>query len=301
MDKYEEYEAVISALPDMVFVLTETGRYAGIFGGNSHLYHEPSKLKNMTLFDVLPEEKARWFLEKIHHTIASNQLQIVEYSLSASDVQNIDSETGPSGEIRFEGHVNPLSSLRDGEQAVVWVARNITSRYLLEQHLKYQSETDYLSNTYNRRKLFNRLNDAFYLYKKAKQKANFILFDIDNFKQINDLYGHHIGDIALNRVAELCHTQLRKTDALGRVGGDEFGIIQFNTPIESAASFADRLNQAIINLTDKELPDNLSLSVSMGISQFNDSDIDAKQIYQRADAALYEAKRNGKSTFSLNV
>ncbi len=300
MNKLEEDEAVITALPDMVFILTESGRYAGIFGGDSpELYHDPASLKNLTLFDVLPQEQALWFLEKIKQTLESNKLLIVEYSLSGEDVSGIDSESGPNGSLRFEGRVNPLKSQRYGERAVVWVARNITTRYKLEQQLRYQSETDDLSKTFNRRKLFEQLENAFYLFRESQQNANFIIFDLDNFKAINDTFGHHIGDLVIQKVTELCHSQLRKTDVIGRIGGDEFAIIQFNNPIEAAPSFAKRLNDLVRQINSPDLPVDISISISIGISQFNLSDLDHTQIFRRADSALYRAKQMGKNGFSL--
>lgn len=300
MNKFEEFEAVITALPDMVFILTESGRYAGIFGGDApEFYHDPASLKDLTLFDVLPEEKAQWFLTQIHQTLESDKLLVVEYSLSGDDVSAIDADSGPSGELRFEGRVNPLKSLRYGERAVVWVARNITTRYKLEQQLRYQSETDELSKTFNRRKLFEQLQTAFYLFQQSQQNANFIIFDLDDFKSINDNYGHQVGDMVIKKVTEICHSQLRKTDVIGRIGGDEFAIIQFNNAIETAPAFAKRLNALVNEIKDPKLPEDIAISISIGISQFNTSDHTHQQIFQRADMALYKAKQMGKDSFSL--
>ncbi len=291
--KLEEYEAIISALPDMVFVLTESGRYAAVLGGeSSEQYHDGTFLESFNLFDVMPEEKATWFIERIRQTLSANKLMIFEYSLAADDVDNIDPDSGPNGELRFEGRVSPLKSLRYGERAVVWVARNISKRYKLEQQLTYQAEIDPLSKAFNRRKLFKCLDDAFYTFQRYKENTSFLLLDIDNFKQINDNYGHQTGDNVIREIAKLCQSELRQTDVFGRIGGDEFGIIHRSTA-ETSLAFAKRLNKLVL-----KIPFESDISISIGISQFKDSDDTIDQVYQRADIALYQSKRAGKNMCS---
>lgn len=301
-DECEEYAAVISALPDMVFVLTESGRYAAVFGGNSSdLYHDATSLKGMTLFDVLSEEKANWFLDKIKQTLDLNSVMVFDYSLCVSDVKNVDQNSGSAGNLWFEGRVSPLKSLRYGERAVVWVARNITERYEIEQRLIYQSEVDDLSQTLNRRKLFERLKEAFYIYKRYHENYCFLLVDIDNFKQINDTYGHHYGDEAIRRLAKLCQSNIRQSDVIGRLGGDEFGIILKHTEEISPVAFAERLIESVSETLVIKKPSKEKMSISIGLSHFLDSDEDMEQIYQRADLALYDAKGRGKKRVSSQL
>ncbi len=301
-DECEEYAAVISALPDMVFVLTESGRYAAIFGGeNSDLYHDGSSLKGLTLANVLPEDKANWFKDRIKETLDADCVMVFEYSLSVNDVETVDAKSGPSGEQRFEGRVSPLKSLRYGERAVVWVARNITARHHIEQQLIYQSEVDDLSKTLNRRKFFEHLYDAFYTFKRYHENYCFLMVDIDNFKRINDSYGHSLGDEAIRKVADICKLKIRKTDVIGRLGGDEFGIILKHTAEISPVAFAERLIEAVSNtLLHAELSDT-RVSISIGLSHFKDSDEGMEEIYHRADLALYDAKRRGKNRVSAQL
>ncbi|UJF21165.1 GGDEF domain-containing protein [Shewanella sp. OMA3-2] len=295
----EEYEAITLSLPDLVFVLTESGRYTAILGGNSSdYYHNASFLKGLSLFDVLPEEKANWFIDRIQETLLSNKLNVFEYSLAADDVKDIEGGSGPIGLLRFEGRVNPLKTLRYGERAVVWVARNITERYQLEQKLIYQSQTDFLTNIINRRKFIEYLNDAYLNFKQGQQGYSLLVFDIDNFKNINDIHGHLFGDDILKKVVKICQAELKQTDIFGRLGGDEFGVIHINMSAESCIDLARRLNQQIadMHINDKKLQ--CGPSISIGISQFLPSDKDVEQIYHRADSALYDSKRNGKNKFS---
>lgn len=299
---FEECRAIISALPDMVFVLTESGQYAAILGGDSsELYHDGSSLKGVTLFDALPEDKAYWFLDRIKETLANNKLMVFEYSLAADDVETVNNDSGPSGVLRFEGRVNPLKSLRYGERAVVWVARNITERYQLEKQLTYHSEIDVLSGIFNRRKLIEQLNDAFYTFQRYQENYCFLLLDIDDFKKINDNFGHQVGDNAIREIVKICQSELRHTDIIGRLGGDEFGVIHKITTDVCPLALAQRLNNAVTALygiTDQGAD---KCSISIGISQFDSSDQGIEEIYKRADIALYDSKRKGKNSFSAKL
>ncbi|WP_017024019.1 sensor domain-containing diguanylate cyclase [Vibrio rumoiensis] len=298
-NEYEEYRAIISALPDMVFVITESGHYANIVGGDcSELYHNADPLKGVSLFDVLPVQKANWFIDRIQETLTQNKLMIFEYSLSSNDVASIDDLSGPNGILRFEGRVNPLKSPRYGERAVVWVARNITKRHQLEKQLLFQSEIDELSELYNRRKLFSKLSSAFTLYQQHNDCYSFLVLDIDNFKAINDTHGHQSGDAAIQKLAKICQVEINSNDIVGRIGGDEFAIIHKNTSPKSAVELASKINQAVIHLSSNDRNSEPQMTVSIGLSQFKKEDDSIDQVYQRSDMALYEAKRKGKNQFS---
>lgn len=295
VQQYEEYQAIISSLPDIVFVLTESGKYAAVVGGgSSEQYHEGLSLIGKNLFDVLPESKARWFIDKIEATLNTNKLQICEYSLGADEVDTIDPTSGPDGSLRFEGRVSPLKSLRDGERAVVWVARNITTRYQLERQLVHQAEFDSLSNLYNRRKLFSCLEETYTNFINTHQNACFLLLDIDNFKQVNDQYGHQAGDRIVTKLASLLQAWLTPNDIVGRIGGDEFGII-FNGSLDEAQSFSDKINDLL-----ESDPSPIPISLSIGCSKFRIEDRTTDSIYKRADMALYQSKKAGKRRCTLN-
>jgi diguanylate cyclase (GGDEF)-like protein len=297
--EYEEYAAIISALPDMVFILTESGHYADILGGeDSDFYHDGSPLIGASLFDVLPQDKAEWFLARIKETLEADKLMLFEYSLSVDDVESVDPCSGPAGCLWFEGRVNPLHSLRDGERAVVWVARNITDHYNLLRELRFQSEVDPLSGALNRRKLFEHLKEALYGYLRYEENYCFLLLDIDNFKQINDTWGHKSGDEAIQYLVSESRSELRYTDVIGRLGGDEFAIIHKYVTPGAPQALAERIMQVIREISAKHDLD-FYLTVSIGISIFKVGDTDVDSIYQRADTAVYQAKDNGKDGYSF--
>lgn len=300
VDNHEE-QALMAALPDLVFVITESGQYAAVYGGQSNeLYHQEHGLIGRNLFDVLPHDKAQWFCDKIMQTLSENKLMIFDYSLSGEDVDTLDNQSGPEGLLRFEGRVTPFPTNRYGERAVIWVARNITERYNLEKQLTYQSEIDFLSQTFNRRKLLEQLEEAFYCFQRYQENYSFILLDIDNFKQVNDKHGHQCGDKAIKNIASTCRSIIRRSDVMGRLGGDEFAIIHKITNKNSSELVAKRLGETVSHLNIDPGCCNITLSVSIGISQFKSSDTRVDQIYKRSDIALYLSKQKGKNCISLN-
>jgi diguanylate cyclase (GGDEF)-like protein len=296
-DHFDLLVDMLTALPDPVFVLTESGRYAALIGGQDRQhYHNGTHLVDFTLYDALPVAKADWFLDQINITLVQNQLRIVEYGLAGSDVDGVNSQCGPEGEIWFEGRIQPLPMLVKGERAVVWVACNITRRHQLEAKLQRLSETDELTGAYNRRKLLDTLSLLLHFYKTRQTPAVVVLMDVDHFKSINDRFGHLDGDKVLRGIAKHAIAQLREGDLFARFGGEEFALLLPNTSLDSAEIIADRLRSSIAE--GVFLPgENLTVTVSLGLSLIQAKDHSIESILHRADDALYKAKRNGRNCF----
>ncbi|WP_331344979.1 diguanylate cyclase [Cellvibrio sp. UBA7661] len=288
---------MLSALPDPVFVLTESGRYAALIGGQDRQhYHDGAYLVDFSLYDVLPKAKADWFLEQIKTTLAQNQLRIVEYGLAGTDVDGLDTQQGPEGEIWFEGRIQPLSAPINNERAVVWVACNITRRHQLEAKLQLLSETDELTGAYNRRKLLDALTLSLKHFRERQTPTAVVLMDIDYFKSINDRFGHVAGDEVLRGIAHHAMAHLREGDLFARFGGEEFALLLPNTSLVAAELIAERLRLSIA-AGDFLSGANLTVTVSMGLSLIQPQDQSIESILHRADDALYKAKHNGRNCF----
>lgn len=292
---------MLSALPDPVFVLTESGRYAALIGGQDRQhYHDGAHLVDFSLYDVLPKAKADWFLEQIVTTLEQNQLRIVEYGLAGADVDGLDTQKGPEGEIWFEGRIQPLPMLVNNERAVVWVACNITRRHQLEAQLQHLSETDELTGACNRRKLLDALTLALGRYQQRQQTTAIVLMDVDHFKAINDRFGHIAGDEVLRGIARHAMAHLREGDLFARFGGEEFALLLPNTSLEAAYVIAERLRLAIASgnfLPDSDPP--LKVTISMGLSLIHSQDENIESVLRRVDDALYQAKHSGRNCLVL--
>jgi len=292
----ELLRAMVMALPDPVFVITESGQYLEIAGGKDpSYYHDGAVLKGMSLHDVMPEEKADWFLEHIRQTLNENRLRTVQYILSKNDVKGLGKAPGPGGEIYFEGRIQPLPINIMGERAVVWAARNITTQHKLEIKLKRLSETDDLTGIFNRRKFLKQLEQYFSNFIRYKRPTSLIIFDVDYFKQINDNFGHSVGDKMLCRLTRHCGAQLRKNDSLYRIGGEEFAVLLPETNAEKACLQAERLRQISQKLTIKPGGPAGKLTISVEVSEFFKTDTSLEDVMKRADTCLYKAKAQGRN------
>lgn len=294
---------ILTALPDPAFVLTESGRYAMTLGGtDTRYYHSGTQLLNLTLHDVMPATKADWFLKEIRRALQDQRLHILQYSLSDSEVKGLDGEPGPREELWFEASIQPISSLIDGERAVIWVARNITESHQLRLKLQQQAELDELTGTYNRRKLMEILRGQLSGFQRYKHPFALIILDVDYFKTINDRFGHLIGDEVLRRIAEHCGSGLREHDMLCRYGGEEFAAVLPHTSGTEAMRLAERLRDSIAKLDFADCARApCTLSISAGISACRDDDREAETLLQRADEALYQAKGLGRNRVVANL
>lgn len=162
--------------------------------------------------------------------------------------------------------------------------------------LEELSNTDGLTKVTNRRRFMELFDLEFARAKRYKTELAYVMVDVDHFKQVNDVHGHQVGDTALVTVAAILREDLRKHDAVGRYGGEEFALLLPQTGLEGAKVVAERYRKRI---ADAELPvgeQRLRITVSMGIAVFPASGVeDADDLVRLADHALYEAKHAGRN------
>jgi diguanylate cyclase (GGDEF)-like protein len=168
---------------------------------------------------------------------------------------------------------------------------DITKTEKEKRTLKVQALTDSLTGLYNRFKYDKSLGIEIERNKRYKNPLSLIMFDIDYFKRVNDTYGHQAGDDVLRDLATIMRNNIRQHDILGRLGGEEFGIITPETNIEAAQILAEKLRKKV----EKSLFCNEdSITCSFGVTQFKvDDSIDS--FVKRADDALYKAKKGGRN------
>ncbi|MEA1989733.1 MAG: GGDEF domain-containing protein [Pseudomonadota bacterium] len=172
------------------------------------------------------------------------------------------------------------------------IMHNITSQELYKQQLEFLSETDTLTGISNRL-VFNRtLVQEIQRAHRYHSELAMLMFDIDHFKNINDTYGHEVGDQVLVTLCEVIGELLREPDVFCRIGGEEFTVVMPETNLEDATQTAERLRKAIETLPSQTLP--TSLTISFGVVSMTRWDND-KTLLKRADDALYRAKKNGRN------
>lgn len=294
MINVEQMAIILDTLPDPAFILTRSGKYVAVFGGrDKRYYHDGSSLVGRYISDMIKPEKANLFMELISQALESKKLLIEEYELSNRDVKGLP-DYGPEAPIWFEVRIQALSFLVEEEEVVLWVASNISKRHDLEIRLRELGHTDQLTGLFNRRKLEHDLTLHYESYVRHLVPISILMFDLDNLKKINDSRGHHVGDEAIQAVADILRLTLRKTDCACRLGGDEFVVILPNTGYEQAIQLAKRIHDC----TRKELSqfsvDDELVTASIGVTTILPEDRSYKDTLKRADIALYEAKNKGK-------
>ena len=162
------------------------------------------------------------------------------------------------------------------------------------EKLQYNASYDFLTKIFNRKTYFEISEEIFELSKRQNEPFSILLIDIDHFKRINDTYGHLIGDEVLKFVSSNISKLLRKSDILGRYGGEEFIVTLPNTKLDNAKTIAEKINKYIYDNHYVNETYNLQLSVSVGIAQIK-KETNLTDLIHKADEALYKAKNYGRN------
>lgn len=168
-----------------------------------------------------------------------------------------------------------------------------------QERLKQDGLTDPLTGIANRRFFERRLEEELSRCKRTRQSLACVLVDVDHFKPINDRFGHQAGDEALRTIARALGEELRGADVLARYGGEEFVLLLPDTTVTLAATIAERLRQRVDTLAfafdGKRIPMTISLGLACLQGAPADEEVNASALLQRADAALYQAKAQGRN------
>jgi diguanylate cyclase (GGDEF)-like protein/PAS domain S-box-containing protein len=201
------------------------------------------------------------------------------------------------GQIRWLSDKCYISQQAEPGQPVIVVgmAEDITEKKQLELELHRLATTDVLTRSSNRRHFFECAHHEFERACLQGTPLAFLLLDIDDFKVVNDTYGHLEGDQVLQRIAESGRGVLRRGDLFGRIGGEEFAAVLPGCAPEMAMQVAQRLGHEIAQLSFSHDGESYAVTVSQGLASLTAEDANVDSLFARADAAMYEAKRQGKN------
>ncbi len=196
--------------------------------------------------------------------------------------------------------MTPIRDDKGKVSQIVLTIQDVTESVYLEKSLKMMTQQDSLTGIHNRRYLDNRLSEELTRYKRKGRLFSLLMIDIDNFKYVNDTYGHQFGDIILKEIAHTSSTIIRGSDILARYGGEEFCIALPDTDSDGAYSFAERLRKEVeAAKTLFEEGKEVGVTVSIGIAEVGEEIKKVEQLLDHADYALYESKRNGKNRITV--
>jgi len=196
-------------------------------------------------------------------------------------------------DLQVDGYILKPINLDQLEEKLDSIKEHLDLKRYYDKHqeeLKRKVYIDDLTQIYNRTYFEERFTKEISRYKREESPLSLIFMDIDKFKNLNDNYGHQVGDEVLKELANLLNKNIRQTDTFARWGGEEFVIIQPNTILQNSKKVAEHLRKIIKNHL---FCSDLSVTCSFGIATYRDTD-SPEAIIKRADEALYRAKNSGR-------
>ncbi|NLZ39615.1 MAG: diguanylate cyclase [Firmicutes bacterium] len=203
------------------------------------------------------------------------------------------------GEERFfEIDVLPLGDSRDGNTRMLKSIRDVTEERKMQEKLKFLATTDSLSGLYNRAEFMNLAQREFSRAKRNNEELSLLIMDLDNFKTINDTFGHAAGDEVIREMGSMIKSSFRRTDIAGRIGGEEFAVVLKNASLADAKRLAEQFRENIARRKVIFGKQEIGVTVSIGVASIrnnNDASNNITDILKIADDALYKAKAKGRN------
>jgi diguanylate cyclase (GGDEF)-like protein len=181
------------------------------------------------------------------------------------------------------------------------VIRDISEKNKLMEELVIASREDSLTSLFNRRHFTEILNGELDRFKRFKHECCLLMLDIDHFKQINDTFGHEAGDKALKELAKMLTQTVRKTDVVGRWGGEEFLVLLPETRLAAATKVAEKIRINIGTMEIRTAEGDMCFTVSIGVQEYNDDALSLDEFVKRVDKCLYVAKKSGRNRVSSTL
>lgn len=287
------FQALVENTNDVIMLLDATPLTAG---GPKIAYVNPAfeKLMGYRADEVVgknpkflqgaaTDDKTRYQIRQAIRENKSIRAQILNYAKDGN-------------ELWMDINFVPLFDENDELVYYAAIERDLTELKKLQFELEDMAKTDSLTGMANRQAFMERANGEFNRAHRYSRSLSVIMIDIDHFKSINDQYGHAAGDQVLRQLGWQCHSQLRDSDFLGRIGGEEFALLLPDTPQDSAFHVAERMREQLSN-TSIVLDNGISLGItaSFGVASVNEEDADFNAMLHRADVAMYNAKHGGRN------
>ena len=296
------YLAILEDQVDIICRFTPDGRLA--FGNNAFCQYFGLKREEVVgtnYWELVPPKELETVRQKIASLTPESPVAVSEASAHTIGDRVIWNEWTDHGIFDEEGQLVEVQA----------VAREVTEEVRLRERLHKslrkmaaQAMTDPLTGLLNRRAIMDHAEAEWQRASREGRPLSLVLIDLDQLKEINDEYGHLMGDKVLLVTANLMQTGMRRYDWLGRWGGDEFLLVLPGTDIQEAKKVADRLHE-LIRQTRVKLNDEIGIELLMSIGVASQSEIDPKRdslelLLARADEAMYKAKEAGRNRVGLS-
>lgn len=295
---FDAYAQFLETIPDAAVAVNRTGI---IMLANSQAEtmfgYRPGELKNQSVQFLLPETKRAIHARNIEEYFASPRMRPMGSGIELSGQRN-DGRKFP-----IDIMLKPLEI--GGTLHALCIVRDITERKRDEAALKKAVErekelarTDYLTGAANARHFRDLVQQEIDRFQRYKRSFTIAYVDLDNFKTVNDLFGHSMGDKVLCAVVQHVNSRLRKTDFVARLGGDEFAFLLTETGPEAAQATISEIHRNL--LIEMQRYDWL-VTFSIGVLTCIDTPQTADELIKMADNLMYSVKNNGRNAVSYSV
>ena len=288
------YRSIHDNVQESIFLVrVEGGEF--VYVGNNPRHERSTGLTGERLCgarprDILPPEAAEAVAANYRRCVAERQTIRYEEELDL-----------PAGRRHWATSLAPVFNDAGDIEMIVGLSVDVTEQKRAEAELRRLATTDVLTGLANRRHFLERAAQELGRVRRYDTPSAFIMLDIDHFKRINDTWGHATGDAVLRSMAAVLAAAVRGTDLIGRLGGEEFGVLLPETGLEAALVLAERLREAVTAEEVAAEGESLRFSASFGVTLLHADDDSVDTPMARADAALYAAKFAGRNRVKWRV
>jgi len=269
----------------------------------------PDQVHKHSFFELFSEVEEDWFRRKVESvmTLGTPAFTIWEQRPYLLRFKNYQPITGLEDFMYQNTTLLPLKGTTGGIDQVCLIIYDVTdvaiNRLQLQAanaELQRLSSTDRLTGLYNRGHWEELLRMEYARHRRYDSQAALVMFDIDNFKAINDSYGHQAGDRVIQQVAELIRDNLRDSDHAGRYGGEEFVVLLPDSNKQGGLTFAERLRRVIEACEVRHEQHRIRFTISLGVADLSLPSNGHAQLIEWADSALYASKTAGRNRVTLH-
>lgn len=232
---------------------------------------------------------------------ADKRFSVVRWVFENGEEKNIEVRVPrPTGDRYYLTTVKPILDEQRQVTSVICISKDITDRKLMENRLEHLAQHDGLTDLPNRALFADRLRNAIAQAKRDGTRLALLSIDLDRFKPVNDNYGHHVGDLLLQSVAQRMLDCVRESDSVARIGGDEFIVLLSNIDDSGdALRVAEKIHSALAQPFHVSGCGDLDISSCIGVAIYPDHGENDLDLLKNADHSMYEAKLHGRDRIQL--
>ncbi|MBA54890.1 MAG: hypothetical protein CMK89_10600 [Pseudomonadales bacterium] len=286
----ERMRSIINAAPYPILILELAEEYPVLYANQSAY----------SLFGLNEAVACEELKSKEFWSAPDDRSSFVETVLSEDHVFETEMVMKSQGNRTFWASLTGSRLEFGGIKSLFISVMDITNRKRIQQELERLATTDSLTGLYNRRSYFELANKEMRRAIRYQQPLALLMMDLDNFKAVNDTYGHQVGDTVLRRFAEVLKYNLREEDLMGRIGGEEFSAILVSSEEQGAYQVAERIRKRWLEESFDLVGKQVTFTVSIGVSIILSEKESIEDVMERADVGLYTAKRSGRNCVIVN-